>query len=131
MADETYYNLAQFLFNGKEVLVGGFKTTRKLDSETYSATNSHYPYRVSFGQESLSWEISDVDPSERKFFKDIVTAQKQDPNNLPEVATYDFNEITGDLVEDDVFYGCWVNEISKEDANKPFSVKGEALKIKN
>ena len=49
-------------------------------------------------------------------------------NTLPMISTYDYSEISGDIVEDDVFVDVWVEEISKENANKPFSVKGGAKK---
>ena len=46
------------------------------------------------------------------------------------LASYDFEEETGNLVEDDVLYGAYIKEISKEDANKPFSVKFGATSSK-
>ena len=44
------------------------------------------------------------------------------------ISTYDYSEVTGDLVEDDVYDEVWVEELSKENANKPFSVKGGAMR---
>ena len=127
---ETRYNLAQALFRNTEITTDSFKTTRKQDTETYTATNSHAPYAVAFGAESFEWEMSDIDPLMRKFFEEVMDYQKEIPNDLGLFATYDFNEITGDLVEDDVYYDAFITEISKENANKPFSVKGEALRKK-
>lgn len=127
---ETRYNLAQALFRNTEITTDSFKTTRKQDTETYTATNSHSPYAVAFGAESFEWEMSDIDPLMRKFFEEVMDYQKENPNDLGLFATYDFNEITGDLVEDDVYYDAYITEISKENANKPFSVKGEALRKK-
>ena len=127
---ETRYNLAQALFRNTEITTDSFKTTRKQDTETYTACNSHSPYAVAFGAESYEWEMSDIDPLMRKFFEEVMDYQKENPNDLGLFATYDFNEITGDLVEDDVYYDAFITEISKENANKPFSVKGEALRKK-
>lgn len=127
---ETRYNLAQALFRNTEITTDSFKTTRKQDTETYTACNSHSPYAVAFGAESYEWEMSDIDPLMRKFFDEVMDYQKENPNDLGLFATYDFNEITGDLVEDDVYYDAFITEISKENANKPFSVKGEALRKK-
>lgn len=130
MAEVTRYNLAQFVFDDTEITTDKFKTTLKIDDEKYTASNSHSPYAVSFREQSIEWECSDIDPIYRQLFKSIFLKQKTDPNNLPIVATYDFNEETGDLVEDDVFYDVYVTEISKENANYPFSVKGAALSLK-
>lgn len=127
---ETRYNLAQALFRNTEITTDTFKTTRKQDTETYTACNSHSPYAVAIGAESYEWEMSDIDPLMRKFFDEVMDYQKENPNDLGLFATYDFNEITGDLVEDDVYYDAYITEISKENANKPFSVKGEALRKK-
>lgn len=124
----TRYNLAQFVFNDTQIRTETFKTTRKIEAEKLSACNSHYPYAVMFKNEEFDWECSDIDPVYRSFFEDIIEAQKADPTNLAMVSTYDYSEITGDLVEDDVFDEVWVEELSKENANKPFSVKGGATR---
>lgn len=128
MASVTRYNLAQFVFDDTQIRVGGFKTTRKMDTETLTACNSHRPYAVMFGKEELSWEASDIDPIYRGFFEDIMDRQKADPTDLGMVSTYDYSEITGDLLEDDVYDEVWVEELSKENANKPFSAKGSAMR---
>lgn len=128
MVNEVRYSLAQFVFNGTEITCDSFKTTRKQDTEKYTATNSHNAYAVSFGQEEYDWDMDDIDPQFRKFFEDILDMQKTLPDELPYIATYDYVEGTGDLVEDDVYYGVWVEELGKEKANQPFSVKGGALR---
>ena len=74
------------------------------------------------------WEMSDIDPTFRSFFEEMMDRQKADPSDLATVATYDYNKATGDLVEDDAYGGAYITEISKENANKPFSVKGGATK---
>ena len=129
MANITRYNLAQFVFNDEEIRTDSFKTTRKIEAEKLTATNSHTPYATMFAKEEFEWEASDIDPYYRKFFEDVIDSQKANPSleNLGIVATYDFNELTGDVEEDDVYTGVWVEEISKENANKPFSIKGGAL----
>jgi len=124
----TRYNLAQFVFDDNQIRTDGFKTTRKIEAESLTACNSHSPYATMFGAEELEWEASDIDPIYRGFFEDVMDRQKADPTNLAMVSTYDYSEITGDLVEDDVFDEVWVEEISKENANKPFTVKGGARK---
>lgn len=129
MAKVTRYNLAQFVFNSEEIPVGSFKTTRKQTVETLTACNSHDPYAVMFGKEELSWEASDVDPIYRKTFEKIMDKQKANPTDLATIYTYDFSEITMEYYEDDAFMDVWVEELGKETANKPFSIKGNARKI--
>lgn len=128
MADVTRYNLAQFVFDGTEIPVGSFKTTRKQSTETLSACNSHTPYAVMFGKEELTWEASDIDPIYRSFFEKVMDRQKANPSDLGVVSTYDYSELTGSYVEDDAFSKVWVEEIGKETANKPFTAKGSAMK---
>lgn len=128
MADETTYNLAQFIFNDTKITNDSFKTTRKQDITERTCTESHNPYDLEVGKETFEWDMSDIAPKHRKFFEDIMDSQKR--NEFGMVATYDYNEETGDLVEDDVYYNVYVTEISKENANKPFSIKGGALRKK-
>ena len=128
MANVTRYNLAQFLFDETEIRVGSFKTTRKQSTEQLTACNSHRPYAVMFGKEELSWEASNIDPIYRTFFEEVMDRQKADPTNLGRVTTYDYSEITMDIQEDDAFVDVWVEELSKETANKPFSAKGSAMR---
>ena len=128
MSEGKRYNLAQAFFRDTEITTDGFKTTRKIETEEYTSTNSHHPYAVNFKGETFEWEMSDIDPLFRPFFNEVIDYQKENPNDLGFFATYDFNEITGDLVEDDIYYDAYVTEISKENANNPFSVKGSALR---
>lgn len=128
MANEMRYNLAQFVFDDTQIRTDTFKTTRKIEAETLSACNSHSPYATMFKKEELEWECSDIDPIFRGFFEDMIERQKADPTDLAMVSTYDYSEVTGDIVEDDVYDEVWIEEISKENANKPFSVKGGARK---
>lgn len=131
MADEKKYNLAQFVFEDTKITNDSFKTTRKMEINERNCTDSHNPYDIEFGKETYEWEASDIAPVHRKFFEKVMDNQKSNPTNLPMIATYDYNELSGDLVEDDVFYGVWVEEISKENANQPFSVKGGAKQKKS
>lgn len=122
------YNLAQIVYEDTQITTDTFKTTRKLDSEEYTASNSYNAYAVNLSKETFEWEMSDIDPIFRPFFEDMMDRQKADPTDLAMVATYDYNSETGDIVEDDVYDGAYITEISKENANKPFSVKGGAIK---
>lgn len=128
MANVMRYNLAQFVFDDTQITTNEFKTTRKIEAEKLTACNSHYPYATMFKGEELEWEASDIDPTFRSFFEEVIERQKEDPTQLAMISTWDYSEISGDLVVDDVYDGCWVEEISKDNANKPFSVKGGALK---
>ena len=128
-SEQKRYNLAQFVFDNTEVVGDSFTLTRKQDTETYTSFSSHTPYCVAINGETYEWELTDVDPLQKKVFTDAMNAQKKDTNNLPLIATYNFDDNTGDLVEDDVLYDVFITELSKE-ANKPFSVKGEALRLK-
>lgn len=127
----TRYNLASIIYEDKEIITETFKTTRKLDTEEYKASNSYQPYAINFKSETFEWEMSKIDPIYRSFFEDLLDNHKNDPGQLCTLATYDYNPITGDLVEDDVYDGAFIKEISKENANKPFSVKGGALRKLN
>ena len=128
MASVQRYNLAQILYENNQITTDTFKTTRKLDSEEYTASNSYNPYSVNLSKETFEWEMSDIDPQFRSFFDEMMDKQKANPDELALVATYDYNPETGDIVEDDVYYGAYITEISKENANKPFTVKGGALR---
>ena len=125
MADSVRYNQSQLMFGDLEIVCGSFKTSFKVDTEELSATNSKNAYDTTFGKETIEAEASDINPALRKALKKLYDAQTRDT-----LSTYDFNEDTGDLVEDDVLYGAYIKEISKEDANKPFSVKFGATKSK-
>ena len=122
------YNLAQIVYEDQQITTDTFKTTRKIDTEEYTASNDYNPYAINFSNETYEWEMSDIDPTFRSFFEEMMDRQKADPSDLATVATYDYNKSTGDLVEDDVYDGAYITEISKENANKPFSVKGGAIK---
>lgn len=130
MADETRYSLCQVVFKDKEIIHDTLKITRKQETEELTSNSSHNPYAVQFKGETLEFEMSDVDPLEREFFNEVMTAQQENPGDLPMIAAYDYNEINGDLVESEVYYGCYITEISKENVNNPFSVKGSCLRMK-
>ena len=125
MADSQRYNQSQLMFGDLEIVCGGFKTSFKKDSEDLTATNSSSAYDTTFGKETVEAEASNIDPNLRKLIKKLY-----DANAKKTLATYDFEEETGNLVEDDVLYGAYIKEISKEDANKPFSVKFGATSSK-
>lgn len=128
MATVQRYNLAQIVYEDNKITADSFSTTRKLDSEEYTASDSYNPYAVNLSKETFEWEIKDIDPTFRGFFEDMMDRQKANPNDLAMIATYDYNPTNGDIVEDDVYDGVYITEISKDNANKPFSVKGGALR---
>lgn len=130
MADEKRYNLCQVVFKDKEIIHDTLKITRKQEAEELTCNSSHYAYAVQFGNETFEFELSDVDPLERGFFNEIMTAQQSNPSDLPMLAGYDWNENTGDLVESDVYYDAYITELSIENVNNPFSVKGSCLRMK-
>ena len=125
MADSTRYNQSQLMFGDLEIVCGGFKTSFKKDSEDLTATNSSSAYDTQMGKETVEAEASDIDPNLRKAIKKLY-----DANTKQTLASYDFDEDTGNLIEDDVLYGAYIKEISKEDANKPFSIKFGATSAK-
>ncbi|WP_405286355.1 hypothetical protein [Methanobrevibacter sp.] len=122
------YNLAQIIYEDKQITTDTFKTTRKLDNEEYTASNSYNPYAVNLSKETFEWEMSDIDPQFRAYFDEMMDKQKANPSDLATIATYDYNPDTGDIVQDDVYDDAYITEISKENANKPFTVKGGALR---
>lgn len=126
----TRYNLAKFILDNQEITTDTFKITISQDTEEYTSSASHHPYAMSFSTETLEWELTDVDPIFRKAFSNQLKVQQENPHRLPSIVTYDYNEINGDLVEDDVFYEAYITEVEKENANHPFSVKGQALRRK-
>ena len=125
MADDVRYSQAQLMYGDLEIVCGGFKTTFKQDSEDMTATNSTTPYDVSLGKETVEAEASDVDPALRSTIKKLFKEKAK-----LTLASYDFEEATGNLVEDDVLYNTYIKEIGKEDANKPFSIKFGATDYK-
>lgn len=118
MADSVRYNQSQLMFGDIEIVCGSFKTSFKTDSDELTATNSSQPYDTSFGKDTVEAEASDIDPALRKTLKKLWQSKHKDT-----LSTYDFDEDTGDIIEDDVLYGAYIKEISKEDGIKPFSVK--------
>lgn len=128
MANVMRYNLAQFVFDDTQIRTDEFSTTRKIEVEQLTASNSHTPYATMFAKEEFEWEAKDIDPIHRSFFEDVMDRQKADPTDLATICTYDYSEVSGDLVEDDVYDDCWIEEISKDNANKPFTVKGGAMR---
>ena len=118
MADSVRYSQSQLMFGDLEIVCDSFKTSFKKDSEDLTATNSSTPYGTTFGKETIEAEASDIDPALRKAIKKLYEQQVEDT-----LASYDFEESTGNLIEDDVLYGAYIKEISKENANKPFSIK--------
>lgn len=128
MANVTRYNLAQFIYEDTEITCDSFKTTQKIDATTLTSSNSYNPYGVDLKEESFEWEISDVAAHHRPFFQEMWEKQQIDPNDLAMIATFDYNPKTGDIAEDDTYDGVYITEIEKESANKPFSVKGGALR---
>lgn len=118
MADETRYSQSQIMFGDLEIVCGSFKTSFKRDSDELTATNSSTPYDTQHGKETIEAEASDVDPVLRKEIKRLWEQKIRTT-----LSTYDFEEDTGNLIEDDVLYGAYIKEISKENGTNPFSVK--------
>ena len=118
MADTVRYNQSQLMFGDLEIVCGSFKTSFKTDTEDLTATNSSTPYDTQFGNDTVEAEASDIDPLLRGKIKQMWVNKTR-----ATLASFDFDEDTGNIVEDDVLYGAYVKEISKENANKPFSVK--------
>lgn len=121
MPDTIRYNQAILMYGDLEIVCGSFKTSFKKDSEDLTATNSSNAYDSQIGKETVEAEASDIDPALRKQIKKLYDANTKDT-----LASYDFDENTGNLIEDDVLYGAYITEISKDDANKPFSIKFNA-----
>lgn len=118
MADTIYYGESQLMFGDIEIVCESFKISFKMDSEDLTATNSSTPYGTQFGKETVEAEASGIDPALRKPLKKAMEQKIRDT-----LASYDFEESTGNLIEDDVLYGAYVKELSKENAVKPFSIK--------
>lgn len=125
MAETKRYNKAQLMYGDIEIVCGSFKTSFKIDTTDLKATNSSTPYDTQFGDETIEAEASDIDPNLRKILK-----AKYEKKARETLASYDFEEETGNIVEDDVLYDAYIKELSKEDANKPFSVKFGATRYK-
>ena len=118
MADnETRYNRSILMFGDVEIVCKTFKPTYKVDSEDYTASNSSVPYDASLGDITAEAEASDIDPLLRPVLKKIMLNKEKRT-----LVSYDYDEDTGNLIEDDVFYKAYIKELSKEN-NTPFSVK--------
>lgn len=131
MTDYKRYNYAKFTINGTDIIVESFKLGIKQETTEHNCSSSAYPYEVSMGKISLDWDLTKVAARHYKLFKSLLKKQNADPDDLAQVAIYDYNEQTGDLVEADVLYGVYVTEISPENSNDPFSVKGKAKRMKD
>jgi len=118
MAETIRYGQSQLMFGELHIVCDSFKVSYKQDTEDLTSTSSSTPYDTQFGKESIEAEASDIDPALRKEIKRLYEKKVRDT-----LASYDFEEDTGNLVEDDVLYGAYIKEISKENANKPFSIK--------
>ena len=118
MAETVYYGESQLMFGDLEIVCDTFKITFKQESEDLTASNSSTPYGTKFGKETIEAEASDIDPALRKQVKRLMEQKTRDT-----LASYDFEEATGNLIEDDVLYGAYIKEMSKENANSPFSIK--------
>lgn len=116
--DEVRYSQSQLIFHDLEIICDSFKVNYKRDTEELTATNSATPYGTLHGKETIDAEASDIDPLLRPELKKLWEQKVEDT-----LSSYDFEEDTGNLVEDDVLYGAYIKELSKENANKPFSVK--------
>ena len=122
MANDTKrYSQSRLIFGDTVIICDGFKTSFKKDSKSLTSTESSNSYDNLIGKETIEWEASDIDPALRKTLK-----KYYDDEVKVTLASYDFEESTGNAVEDDVLYGAFIKELSKEDGNQPFSVKGEA-----
>ena len=118
MAETIYYGESQLMFGDLEIVGDSFKISFKRDNEELTATNSSTPYGTQFGKETIEAEASDIDPALRKEIKRLWEQKTRET-----LASYDFEEDTGNLIEDDVLYNAYIKEISKENANNPFSIK--------
>ena len=116
--DEVRYSQSQLIFHDLEIICDSFKVSYKRDTEELTATNSATPYGTLHGKETIEAEASDIDPLLRPELKKLWEQKVEDT-----LSSYDFEEDTGNLVEDDVLYGAYLKELSKENANNPFSVK--------
>lgn len=125
MPDTVRYSQSILMFGDLEIVCGSFKTSFKRDEDDLTATNSSTPYDSLDGKETVEAEASDIDPALRKTIKRLWEQKTRDT-----LASYDFEEDTGNLIEDDVLYGARITEISKEDGNKPFSIKIKARNYK-
>jgi hypothetical protein len=132
MADEgaTRYNLFHVYIDSTQVICDGLKITDKTKATRKYGKNSSTAYAVTFETDEGEYELSEIDPAQKDFFRELRKSQKGHPKNLPNLYVYNYNEETGDLVEDNVYYNIWIEEISDEDVTSKFTVKGGYLKCK-
>lgn len=123
--DTKRYSQSRLIFGDTVIICDGFKTSFKKESTALTSTESSNAYDNLIGKETVEWEASDIDPALRKVLK-----KYYDDETKVTLASYDFEEATGNLIEDDVLYGAFIKEISKENGNQPFSIKGEARSSK-
>ena len=131
MAETKRYYLAQFVIDSvdEDIRCNEFTVTFEMDAEERTATNSHNSYDVDYGHETITWSCDEVDPAFRKDLKRIWIEQMAGAPRFT-VATFDFNKSTGELESDDVLYDCYITNIEKTSANKPFSIEGGCLHYK-
>ena len=125
------YNLAMIMVKDHEILCNGTKETIKDETNKKKCLSSYEPYDMSFGESDYSLELSEIDIAERRFFLNLRREQRRkNPDSLFTVAFYDFDDDGGAPVEATVYYKCHITEISFEDVNGKFSVKCDALSMK-
>jgi hypothetical protein len=128
---ERTYQQARFVIDKIKdgIDVDEITVTREIDAEVRNTISSMNPYDVDLGKQTISWSASDVDPAMRDEFVKLYERQNMNKEFF-NINLYSFKEGTGDLLEDDVLYDCWITNIEKTSVNKPFSVEGGALRIK-
>lgn len=126
----TRYSLFHTYIGSTQIISEGLKVTDKTTATRKYGKHSATAYAVSFDKDEGDFELSEIDPAQKSFFRDLRKSQRGGPKTLPNLYVYSYNEETGDLIEDNVYYNIWVEEISDEDVTSKFTVKGGYMKCK-
>lgn len=124
--EEQFYNLAIFKVDGQEVAVDGFSANVNLEDKPLTASNQDTPYGVIFPRITNDFEIKDIKPTLRPFFEKLVQRHRENPSDLVTLNTYVLNKGSKHVGVNN-FYKAYVNNLSHDLPNLPFTAKGKCF----
>lgn len=127
----TRYTLAKFFIGDEEITAESLDISNSVDVTQNYGSNSKDPYSISFGQREGTFEFSNVDIKHKAFVREYMNAQYKSTVKLDDLSVYDFDEETGDVVEDNIYYEIWIDDESETSSNGEFGFSGGFRKKKN
>lgn len=131
MAEESMVrtSLTQVFWDDTQVINKGFEPESKLGVSKHYGKHKSTPYAIQFDEEDNSFKFSDIDYKQLEFFRNVYKKQ-QETGELGTIFEYVYLKGEGSLVENNVFYNCWIEKISHGNAGEPFSIEGGYVESK-